>query len=157
MQITDLIKEKFRAEKKGKPLLCLFSAGITLIIISIIIMAAEHSISHMWFISLALMSIGLYMSITNAGSSEKYLIKIFPDYMQKHILEVSFLRQHSKSQSSTVTASTLLIGFCIFIAGVCAVIYPNNLHNAIGYSPYDIVYCQIFKMIAAIMQCLLQA
>lgn len=146
MKITDLIKEKFRAEKKAKPLLCLFTAGAALIIISIIIMAAWRSVSHMWFISLALMSAGLYMSITNAGSSEKYLIKIFPDYIQKHILEVSFLRQHSKSQSSTVTASTLLIGFCIFIAGVCAVTYPNNLHNAIAYSPYDMVYCQIFKM-----------
>lgn len=93
MQITDLIKEKFRGE----------------------------NIKH-------------------------YSIKINSKYVRKHIIELSFIKQHNKSRNIIAIAAALLIGFCIFFAGLCAIMYPSHVDNVMAYSPYDMVYSQIFGM-----------
>lgn len=147
MQITDLIKEKFMPEKKGRPHPCIFAAGLVLIIISILIMVTRfNGYINIWLISLAMMFAGFYLVITHAETVEHYFIKIISHYRERHIIEMAFIRQHNKSHSIITMAAALLIGFCIFFAGFCTDSYFSLMHNAITYSPYDMVYCQLFSM-----------
>lgn len=146
MQIADLIKEKFRAEKKGRPHMGMFTMGVVLIIISVLVISAGfNGTSGMWLISTAIMFAGFYMAAANIEYIEKHFAKITPGHMKLNILKMSFTRQHNKSRSIIIMAAALLTGFCIFFAGFCIEMYPSLMHDAFAYSPYDMVYCQIFK------------
>ena len=70
----------------------------------------------------------------------------FPDYIKKHIMELSFVRQHHKSRSRISIIAAWLIGFSVFFAGLSAVQYPGLIHNAMTYSPYDLAYSRILGM-----------
>lgn len=148
MQLVDLMKERFRAELSGKSLPGIFIAGVVFVIVSVLVMVMGYSYGNtdMWFISLGLMFAGLCMIMTQAEIVGQFFAKIFPDYMKKHIMEISFVRQHRKSRSRVGIIAAWLIGFSIFFIGLCAVMYPGLLHNAMTYSPYDLVYSRVFGM-----------
>jgi hypothetical protein len=145
-QLTDLIKERYRAEKRGKPLRCLFFFGIGLVIVSVLIMITGYRQTNerAWLVSLIVMFAGTALILTQADSLEHYITKLAPDYIRRHILEISFVRHHSKSRSLTGIMAAWMIGFSVFFAGLCTIAYPIFLKDAITYSPYDLVYSQIF-------------
>lgn len=144
MQLTDLMKERFRADKTGKSRPGILIAGVVFITVSVLIMVMGYGTADMWLVSLVIMFAGLCMIITQAESMEQFFTKIFPDYMKRHIMEISFVRQHHKSRSRIGIIAAWLIGFSIFFTGFCAVMYPSLLDNASTYSPYDLVYSKIF-------------
>jgi putative ABC transport system permease protein len=146
MPLIVIIKEKFAAEKRDKPNLVLFLFGITIVIISIVIMVMGfgYGPSKMWFVSFIMMLIGLYMIFTHWERMEQCFHKIIPAYKNQHIIELSFIKHHYKSRSKINLVSSWLIGFAIFFSGFCMVMYPSFTDNAISYSPYDLVYSQIF-------------
>ncbi|HEX3025807.1 MAG TPA: ABC transporter permease [Clostridia bacterium] len=142
-QLTDLMKEKFRAEKKGKSLPGLFAAGAVLVIVSVVI-GYGHDPSNILLASMALMFAGLWLTINHAESAEQFIFKRNPDYRRRHILGISFVRQHDASRKMVGILAAWLIGFSVFFAGFCAISYPSFTENAIHYSPYDLVYSRIF-------------
>lgn len=147
-QLIDLMKESFRAEGKRKSQPGIFMAGVVFVIVSVLVMVIgyEYGNTDMWFVSLGLMFAGLCMIITQVEIVERFIAKIFPDYMKKHIMELSFVRQHHKSRSRIGIIAAWLIGFSVFFAGLSAVLYPGLIHNAMTYSPYDLAYSRIFGM-----------
>jgi len=147
-QITDLIKDKFRSEKKGKSLQGLFIVGLIFVAVSILIMILDYrqNTADMWLVSLSLMFLGLYMIITQVEWVGTFFSELFPSYLKHHILELSFARQHHKSGRRIGIVAAWLIGFSIFFMGFCLVMIPDLLHNAATYSPYDMVYSRVFGM-----------
>ena len=147
MQLTDLIKERFRAETRGKSMPGIFITGVVFVIASILIVVIEYRYgnSYLFLLSIVLMFTGIYMIMTHMERVEQYFLKKVPDYMKRHVLEASFIRQHYKSRSRIVVIAAWLVGFSIFFAGISVVMYPAFIDNAINYSPYDLVYSQIFK------------
>lgn len=146
MQLIDLIKERFRAEKKGKSLIGIFIAGVVFVIASLLIMIMGYGdgTEDMWFLSLAIMFVGLSMIITHVESVKQYLVKIIPDYIKRHMIELSFVRHHHKSRSRICIIAAWMIGFSIFFGGLSIVLYPSAINNSASYSPYDLVYSKIF-------------
>ncbi|HWT76937.1 MAG TPA: ABC transporter permease [Mobilitalea sp.] len=147
-KLTDVIKEKFRAERKGKQLPGIFRAGVILAIISIFVMVIgyKYDTSNILLVSLAAMFAGLCMIITHVERVEQYFTKIAPGYRERHIPELSFIRQHSKSRSRISIIAAWMIGFSVFFTGLCAVMYTGLISNSASYSPYDLVYSRIFGM-----------
>ena len=145
-QLIDLMKDKFRAEGKRKVWTGVFMAGVVCIIVSALVMVVGYQSGNesAWFVSLGLMFTGLCMIIAQFEAVERFIAGIFPHYMKKHIVELSFVRQHHKSRSRISIIGAWLIGFSVFFAGLSAVLYPGQLQNAMTYSPYDLVYSQIF-------------
>ncbi|HEX3029188.1 MAG TPA: ABC transporter permease [Clostridia bacterium] len=144
-QLIDLIKDKFKAEGKIKSRPGIFMAGLVFIFVSIMAMVIGYKYgNNTWIVSLGLMFIGLYMIITQVESVGRFIAKIFPDYMKKHITELSFVRQHHKSRSRISIIAAWLVGFSVFFAGLSMVLYPGLISNAMTYSPFDLVYSQVF-------------
>lgn len=146
-QLVDLMKEKFKTEKKGKSLPGLFTAGVVLVTVSVLmmIMGYGYTTSRIWLVAgFAVMFAGFSMIMTHMESLEQYLIKRVPGYRERHFLGSSFSNQHAKSRSRIGIIAAWLIGFSIFFAGLSAVMYPSLINNATRYSPYDLVYAQIF-------------
>jgi putative ABC transport system permease protein len=144
-KLIDLIKDKFRAEGKRKLRPGIFVAGMVFIFVSVLVMVIGYKYSNnTWLVSLGLMFIGLCMVITQVESAEGFIAKIFPDYMKKHIIELSFVKQHHKSRSRISIISVWMIGFSVFFVGFSIVFYPSIINNAMSYSPYDLVYSQVF-------------
>ncbi|HEY5586594.1 MAG TPA: ABC transporter permease [Ruminiclostridium sp.] len=148
MQLIDFMKERFKAEKRGKSLPGIFMAGVVFVAVSVLIMVIGigNGTAVIWLVSLVIMFIGLYMIITQVESVEQFFAKIFPYYMKRHFIEISFVKQHHKSQSRIGIIAAGLIGFCVLFGGLSVVMYPGLLDNAITYSPYDLVYSQTFGM-----------
>lgn len=146
-QITDLMKEKFRAETKEKSQPIIFMTGALFLIVSVLIMVMGYGYGTtvIWLVSLIIMFAGLYMIITHVESAEKYLVKINPDYIKRHIIEISFSRHHHKSRSRIGVIAAWMIAFSIFFAGLSVVTYPSLINNSASYSPYDLVYSKIFE------------
>jgi hypothetical protein len=145
-QITDLMKGKFRAETKGKSQPVMFMIGVGLVIASVLIMVMgyKYGTTELWFVSLIIMFVGLYMIITHVESLKQYFVKISPDYIKSHIIEISFIRQHYKSGSRIGIIAAWMITFSIFFGGLSMVTYPSLINNSASHSPYDLVYSEIF-------------
>jgi hypothetical protein len=146
MKLIDLMKERFRSEKRGRTISGIFLVGMVFVAVSVFIMVKAYGADteSMWFVSLGLMFVGLGMIITYIDSAEKYLVKIIPNYKEKHITELSFAQHHHKSRSRTSLVAAWMIGFSIFLAGLGTVMYPIDIHNAATYAPYDLSYSKIF-------------
>ena len=145
-QLIDLIKERFRAEKKGKSLKGIFIVGVVFVIVSVLIMIIAYgdSTEDMWLLSLAIMFAGISMIITHVESIEQYLVRMIPNYIKRHMIELSFVRHHHKSRSRISIIAAWMIGFSIFFGEFSIVSYHSLMNNSASYSPYDLVYSKIF-------------
>lgn len=74
------------------------------------------------------------------------LRRILPGYMKNHMLEWSFVRRHKKEWRLRYALASLIIACTAMLAGVCVTLYPAFLHDAQIYSPYDMVYSEIYGM-----------
>ncbi|QHI73311.1 hypothetical protein [Aminipila terrae] len=101
---------------------------------------------YIWYVSLFFMFSGLYMLFSQSERIKYYFGRLFPCYRKKHIIETAFIRQHDSSRKRITLIAAWLTGFSIFFGGLCGTLYPTMLQNAASYSPYDLVYSQIFGM-----------
>jgi ABC-type antimicrobial peptide transport system permease subunit len=144
-QLIDLLKEKYRAEKGQKARLWVFITGVALAAAAVLIMALGYGASELWFAaSLVLLFTGIGLTATHWESAARHFSKRTAHSRQRHILGFSFVRQHSRSQKRIGIIGAGLFGFSLFFAGLCAVIYWGHTASAAHYSPYDLVYSQIF-------------
>jgi hypothetical protein len=147
MKIIDLIKDKFRAEKKRrKSLQGILIAGVVFVCVSVLVMIIGHGTTNMWFVSMGIMFLGLCMIIIHVDTVEQYLAKLVPNYRQGHIMGISFVKYHGKTRSRIGIIAAGLIGFSVFFAGFCAVMYPQLMDYAMSYSPDDLSYSNVFGM-----------
>lgn len=80
------------------------------------------------------------------GMFSRVLCRIVPGYMKTHILEWSFVRRHRKAWGLRYILASLLTACSAILVSVCAVMYVGFLHDAESYSPYDMVYSEIYGM-----------
>ncbi|AET70351.1 ABC-type antimicrobial peptide transport system, permease component [Desulfosporosinus orientis DSM 765] len=146
--LIDLIKDKFRGEKNRKSKRGRFISGVVLAAVSVpmMILGYVYANSGLWFvISLIFMFAGSGLIIAQVESLDDFWTKVIPGFREGHFLGISFNRQHAKSQVRISIIAAWLLGFCIFFAGSCVVMYPALTKDAIRNSPYDLEYSQIFS------------
>lgn len=74
------------------------------------------------------------------------LCRFVPGYMKRHMLEWSFVRRHKKEWCLRYVLASLIIACSVMLVSVCTAMYPSFLQDAESYSPYDMVYSEIFGM-----------
>jgi|GEM_PF-361592 ABC-type antimicrobial peptide transport system, permease component len=146
-ELIDLIKDKFRGEAKRKSRRGRFISGVVLAAVSVPMMLIGYVYADLglWFaVSFAVMFAGLGLILAQVESIDNFLTKVIPGFRERHFLGISFNRQHAGSRSRIGITAAWLLGFCIFFAGLCAVMYPALTKDALRISPYDLEYSQIF-------------
>ena len=74
------------------------------------------------------------------------LSQIAPKYMNFHLLEWSFVRRHKKEWGLRYILASIITAASVILTGVCVTLYPAFLQDAKSYSPYDMVYSEIYGM-----------
>lgn len=80
------------------------------------------------------------------GLFYRILYKCNPRYMRKYMVEWSFLRRHNKEWGFRYAFAILIVACAVMLASVCVTMYPAFLKDARSYSPYDMVYSEIYGM-----------
>ena len=80
------------------------------------------------------------------GKIGTFLCRLAPNYMRFHLVEWSFVRRHKKEWGCRYVLASLIIAVSVMLTGVCVTLYPAFLQDAKSYSPYDMVYSEIYGM-----------
>lgn len=80
------------------------------------------------------------------GKIGTFLCRLAPNYMRFHLVEWSFVRRHKKEWECRYVLASLIIAVSVMLTGVCVTLYPAFLQDAKSYSPYDMVYSEIYGM-----------
>lgn len=80
------------------------------------------------------------------GLFYRALCRLNPKYMKRHMAEWSFLRRHSKEWGLRYLFASLIVVCSVMLTSVCLTMYPAFLRDAESYSPYDMVYSEIYGM-----------
>lgn len=80
------------------------------------------------------------------GKIGTILCRLAPNYMTFHLVGLSFVRRHKKEWGLGYLLASLMIAVSVTLAGICLTLYPAFLQDAKSYSPYDMVYSEIYGM-----------
>lgn len=80
------------------------------------------------------------------GKIGTILCRRAPNYMTFHLVGLSFVRRHKKEWGLRYLLASLMIAVSVTLAGICLTLYPAFLQDAKSYSPYDMVYSEIYGM-----------
>ena len=80
------------------------------------------------------------------GKIGTILCRLAPNYMTFHLVGLSFVRRHKKEWGLRYFLASLMIAVSVTLAGICLTLYPAFLQDAKSYSPYDMVYSEIYGM-----------
>ncbi len=80
------------------------------------------------------------------GKIGTILCRLVPNYMTFHLVGLSFVRRHKKEWGLRYLLAALMIAVSVTLAGICLTLYPAFLQDAKSYSPYDMVYSEIYGM-----------
>lgn len=80
------------------------------------------------------------------GKIGNILCRLAPEHMNFHLVEWSFVRRHKKEWGLRYILASLIIAVSVMLTGVCVTLYPAFLQDAKSYSPYDMVYSEIYGM-----------
>ncbi len=80
------------------------------------------------------------------GKIGRILCRLAPNYMTFHLVGLSFVRRHKKEWGLRYLLASLMIAVSVTLAGICLTLYPAFLQDAKSYSPYDMVYSEIYGM-----------
>ena len=80
------------------------------------------------------------------GKIGTILCRLAPNYMTFHLVGLSFVRRHKKEWGLRYLLASLMIAVSVTLAGICLTLYPAFLQDANSYSPYDMVYSEIYGM-----------
>lgn len=146
MQIIDLLKERVNGEKKGKTHLIYALFGGAFIAASVMVMLKRYDSDsdYLWVVSIFLMAVGLMLIFSNLKPIFGVLKNRFPKGYKGRFLEKAFISHHFKSYITISLVAIWLIAFSVLFEGFSATTYPSLMKNAMTYSPYDMVYGQIF-------------
>ena len=80
------------------------------------------------------------------GKIGTILCRLAPNYMTFRLVGLSFVRRHKKEWGLRYLLASLMIAVSVTLAGICLTLYPAFLQDAKSYSPYDMVYSEIYGM-----------
>ena len=80
------------------------------------------------------------------GLIYRILCRFHPEYMRKNTAKWAFLRRHSKEWGFRYVFAALIVTCSVILVSVCLQLYPAFLQDAESYSPYDLVYSEIYGM-----------
>lgn len=139
-KLTDLLREKFRAEKTGRSPRWLFPAGLLLAAASVPLMLLPGG-TGLWGVGILVMAAGLLMIIALPGAPA-IRTRWAETFRQRHLLGVAFVRQHGKSGRHLCFFTLWMFAFTALFAGICLLLFPINRRYAFGYNPFDLEYAQ---------------
>ncbi|EPR12203.1 FtsX-like permease family protein [Ruminiclostridium papyrosolvens] len=148
MQIIDMIKERYKADKGGKSSRIVFCIGIVILIISIVLMPANNHIQrgNMWFISMLVCCGATYLILSNSEVILLFIEKRFKNFYIRNCLFLGDLKYRFHTTKKVTFTMIWLFVFAIFFMGLCTVTYPSMLESAVTYTPYHMVYLEIYGM-----------
>ncbi len=148
MEIIDLIKERYKADKGGKSSRIIFCIGTTILVISIVLMFANDQIKlgNMWFVSMLICCGATYLILSNSEVIALFVEKRFTNLYMKNCLFFGDLKYRFHSTKKVTFTMIWLFVFAIFFMGLCTVTYPTMVESAVTYTPYHMVYVQIYGM-----------
>ncbi|MGC7870203.1 FtsX-like permease family protein [Desulfosporosinus sp. SYSU MS00001] len=147
LELIDLIKDKFRGERKRKSSRGRFIFGVILVSVSVpmMLIGYVHANSVLWLeISFGVILAGSGFILAQVEALDNVWSKVIPGFREHHFLGIAFNRQHAGSRSGIGITAAWLLGFCIFFAGSTGIMYPALTTDALVRSPYDLEYSQIF-------------
>lgn len=80
------------------------------------------------------------------GLLYRTLCRLIPKYMKRHLTEWSFLQRHKKEWRYRYLFAVFIVTCSVTLASVCMSLYPAFQQDALNYSPYDMVYSEIYGM-----------
>ena len=148
MQIIDMIKERYKADKGGKSSRIVFCIGIVILIISIMLMPLNNHIQlgNMWFISMLVCVVATYIILSNSEVIVLFVEKRFKNFYMRNCLLLGDLKYRIHTTKKVTFTMLWLFVFAIFFMGLCTVTYPSMLESAVKYTPYHMVYAEIYGM-----------
>ncbi len=148
MEIIDMIKERYKADKGGKSSRIVFSIGLTILVISIVLMLLNNHIKlgNMWFISMLVCCGATYLILCNSEVILLFVEKRFKNFYLRNSLFLGDLKYRFNSTKKVTFTMIWLFVFAIFFMGFCTVTYPSMLDSAVTYTPYHMVYVEIYGM-----------
>lgn len=72
--------------------------------------------------------------------------RLAPGYMNRYLPEWSFVRRHKKEWGLRYIFAAFIIAAAVLLTGSCVTLCPAFLQDAKSYSPYDMVYSEIYGM-----------
>lgn len=78
------------------------------------------------------------------GVISRILCRVNPKYMKEHILQWSFVIRHSREWCLRYMLATAITTCSIVMVSLCITLNYGFIRDAISYSPYDMVYSNIF-------------
>ncbi len=148
MQIIDMIKERYKADKGAKSSKIVFGIGTAILVISAVLMFVNNYIKlwNMWFISMLVCCGATYLILCNAEVIVLFVSKRFKNFYMSNCLFLGDLKYRFHSTKKVTFTMIWLFVFAIFFMGLCTVTYPSMLENAVTYTPYHMVYAEIYGM-----------
>ncbi len=143
-----MIKERYKADKGGKSSRIVFSIGLTILFISIVLMLLNNHIKlgNMWFISMLVCCGATYLILCNFEVILLFVEKRFKNFYLRNSLFLGDLKYRFNSTKKVTFTMIWLFVFAIFFMGFCTVTYPSMLDSAVTYTPYHMVYVEIYGM-----------
>lgn len=86
------------------------------------------------------------------GVIERLMSRFCPRYMEKHMVEWSFVRRHNNAWRIRYGFGAIIIACAVILVSVCVTMYPAFLRDAENESPYDMAYSEIYGMNGASLQ-----
>ena len=80
------------------------------------------------------------------GILYRILCGVRPAYFRKRLIEWSFVRRHRKEWGIRYVLATAMIVIVVWLISLCVILCPGIVRDAQTYSPYDMVYSEIFGM-----------
>ncbi len=90
--------------------------------------------------------LGLYIVLTRAQGLGPRVGRAVRIFRRDHILGVLFLRQHGGSAKRLCLIGVWMIAIAVLFVDLAAALKESLLQNSLRYSPYDLMYSQIFGM-----------
>lgn len=84
--------------------------------------------------------------VEKGGKIGTILCRLAPKHMNSHLVEWSFVRRHKNERGFRYILASFIIAESVMFTGICVTLYPAFQQDAKSYSPYDMVYSEIYGM-----------
>ena len=151
-KVIDLLQEKFRAERHGRPRAVGFAAGLALTAGAAALCILRGN-SNLLLAGMALCYAGFLLLLRHAACLGPALARLSSrlpgnrrreEARRARLPAHSLIRQHGRSHALLCAAAAALIGLCVFFGGLCAVLYGSSVQSAVRETPDGLAFARIF-------------
>ncbi|MDR3645168.1 MAG: FtsX-like permease family protein, partial [Clostridia bacterium] len=139
-KLTDLLREKFRAEKAAHTPFWLLPLGLLLVAASALMMLLSNG-TGIWAIGILVIAAGLFLTVALPWAPAIRTRRL-EAFRQRHLLGLAFVRQHGSSGRRLCFFTLWMFAFTALFAGICLLLFPINRQYAFTYNPFSLEYAQ---------------